>query len=69
MDIHPLAFSVVVEMVSQMGFDGVSQFENFLDALKNGNYQKAAKEMLDSRWGKQTPKIADTLAKKMSSAN
>ena len=69
MDIHPLAFSVVVEMVSQMGIKGVSQFENFLAALKEGNYEKAAKEMRDSRWGKQTPKIDDTLAKKMSSAS
>ncbi len=69
MDIHPLAFSVVVEMVSQMGIKGVSQFENFLNALKDGNYEKAAQEMRDSRWGKQTPKIAETLAKKMSSAN
>lgn len=69
MDIHPLAFSVVVEMVSQMGIKGVSQFENFLDALKEGNYVKASKEMRDSRWGKQTPKIADTLAKKMNSAS
>ena len=69
MDIHPLAFSVVVEMVSQMGIKGVSQFENFLDALKEGNYENAAKEMRDSRWGKQTPRIADTLAKKMNSAS
>ena len=35
MDIHPLAFSVVVEMVSQMGMESVSGFKNFLDALKN----------------------------------
>ena len=69
MDIHPLAFSVVVEMVSQMGIKGVSQFENFLAALQVGDYQKAAQEMLDSKWGKQTPKIADTLANKMRSAS
>ena len=69
MDIHPLAFSVVVEMVSQMGMQSVSGFKNFLDALEEGNYDKAAQEMRDSRWGKQTPKIADTLAKKMSSAS
>ena len=68
MDIHPLAFSVVVEMVSQMGMESVSGFKNFLDALEEGNYEKAAQEMRDSRWGKQTPKIADTLAK-MSSAS
>ena len=69
MDIHPLAFSVVVEMVSQMGRKSVSGFKNFLYALKNGDYEKAAQEMRDSRWGKQTPKIADTLANKMSSAS
>ena len=50
MDIHPLAFSVVVEMVSQMGFDGVSQFKNFLNSLQASDYQKAAQEMLDSKW-------------------
>ena len=69
MDVHPLAFSVVVEMVSQMGFDGVSQFKNFISALQDGDYQKAAQEMLDSKWGKQTPKIAETLANKMRSAS
>ena len=69
MDVHPLAFSVVVEMVSQMGMESVSEFKNFLDALAEGNYDKAAQEMRNSRWGKQTPKIADTLAKKMSSAS
>jgi len=69
MDIHPLAFSVVVEMVSQMGIEGVSQFKNFINALEVGDYKKASQEMKDSRWGKQTPKIADTLAKKMSSAS
>ena len=67
-DINPIAFSVIVEMVSQMGMQSVSGFKNFLDALEEGNYDKAAQEMRDSRWGKQTPKIADTLAKKMSSA-
>ncbi|MEC7886134.1 MAG: glycoside hydrolase family protein [Pseudomonadota bacterium] len=65
MDIHPLAFSVVVEMVAQMGFDGVSQFKNFLAALKDANYTKAADEMKNSRWGKQTPKIANTLSEKL----
>ena len=64
MDINPQACSVVVEMVSQMGMKSVSGFKNFLDALEEGNYDKAAQEMRDSRWGKQTPKIADTLAKK-----
>ena len=67
-DINPIAFSVIVEMVSQMGYEGVSKFLKLHDALKNKDYQKAAQEMLDSRWGKQTPKIAYTLAEKMRAA-
>ena len=67
-DINPIAFSVIVEMVSQMGYEGVSKFVKLHDALKNKDYQKAAQEMLDSRWGKQTPKIAYTLAEKMRAA-
>ena len=53
-------------MILSFKFKG---FTNFLNALAEGNYNKAAQEMRDSRWGKQTPKIADTLAKKMSSAS
>jgi len=56
-------------MVSQMGIKGVSQFKNFINALQASDYQKAAQEMLDSKWGKQTPKIAETLANKMRSAS
>ena len=44
MDIHPLAFSVVVEMVSQMGMESVSGFKNFLDALEEGNMRKLPKK-------------------------
>ena len=55
-------------MVSQMGYDKVSQFIKFHKALKNHDYKAAAEEMLDSKWGKQTPKIAKTLAQKMRSA-
>ena len=43
--------------------------KNFINALEKGDYQKAAEEMKNSKWGKQTPKIANTLAKKMSSAS
>ena len=54
-------------MVSQMGMESVSGFKNFLDALEEGNYEKAAQEMPDSRWGKQTPTIFIVVfSKKMS---
>ena len=47
----------------------MSQFKNFISALEKGDYQIAAEEMQNSKWGKQTPKIAETLAKKMRSAS
>lgn len=38
-------------MVYQMGFEGVSGFGGMIRAIQNGNYTKAAHEMLDSKWG------------------
>ena len=56
-------------MVFQLGKTGVSKFRNMWSALKDEtppNYKKAAAEMLDSRWAKQTPnrakRMSDTMA-------
>jgi len=54
-DIDDDAFSVVVEMCFQLGFPRVLKFIKFLDALKNKDYERAADEMLDSAWYRQTP--------------
>ena len=50
-DIDPIAFGVLVEMVSQMGYEErQSKFVKLHEALKNQDYQKAAaEEMLDSQ--------------------
>lgn len=53
---------VVIEMCYQMGIRGVSKFVKTLNHLKSGNYEEAAKEMLDSRWAKQTPNRAKGLS-------
>lgn len=45
-------------MVYQMGVGGVSNFRKMLDALKEGDYDLAAREALDSRWAIQTPNRA-----------
>jgi lysozyme len=50
-----VAFGVVVEMCFQLGLPRVSKFIKFLDALKNKDYERAADEMLDSAWHRQTP--------------
>jgi lysozyme len=42
----------------QLGLTGVSQFQKMWMALSNGDFGLAAKEMLNSKWAKQTPNRA-----------
>ena len=53
---------VVVEMIFQMGATGVGKFIKFRAACIEGNWVRAAEEMLDSKWAKQTPRRARELA-------
>ena len=61
--ISPEAFGVLVEMNFQMGKKGTLGFKKMLSALKDKNYNLAATELLDSKFAKQTPNRANTLAK------
>ena len=45
---------VLVEMVFQMGRPRVSKFKKMFNAIDEADWNKAADEMLDSRWAKQT---------------
>jgi lysozyme len=53
---------VLIEMVFQMGVNGVCKFKKFLDAATEEDWQKAHDEMLDSKWFRQTPARAKELA-------
>ena len=64
-NIHDTARHIVVEMCYQMGAYGVSKFHGMLSALQESDYVTASKEMLDSRWAKQTPKRAMRMAERM----
>lgn len=44
---------VVASMAYQMGVAGLGKFKKFHQALAQGAYAEAAKEMLDSKWAKQ----------------
>ena len=59
------AKEIIVEMVFQLGKTGVSKFRNMWKALKVPDYPTAAKEMLDSRWAKQTPNRAKEMSDHM----
>ncbi len=53
---------VLLEMSYQLGVGGLMKFRKMWKALKRFDYKEAAKEALDSRWAKQTPKRAEELA-------
>ena len=65
MDINEKAHEILIEMVFQLGKNGVSKFRKMWDALSEKNYIGASYEMLDSRWAKQTPNRAKAMAKTM----
>ena len=60
---------VLIEMVFQLGIGGVSKFKKMWSALQEQDYNEASIQMLDSRWAKQTPSRANSLAQVMKSCN
>ena len=65
LEIDDKAEELLIEMVFQLGKNGVSKFRNMWKALAEKNYIGASYEMLDSRWAKQTPNRAKAMAKTM----
>ncbi len=59
---------VVIEMCYQLGLGGFSKFKKTISYLEKENYLEASKEMLDSKWAKQTPNRAKKLSKIVASA-
>ena len=61
-DIAPLEIQdVMTNMVYQMGLAGLLKFKRTLKYLEFRQYDSAAREMLSSRWAKQTPERASRL--------
>jgi len=58
---------LIIEMIFQLGKNGVSKFRNMWKALAEDppNYEEASIQMLDSRWAKQTPNRAKEMASHM----
>ena len=54
--------NVVYNMSYQMGVSGVARFKKTIQYLADSQYEKASKEMLDSRWARQTPNRAIELS-------
>lgn len=56
---------VILSMLFQLGLGGVQGFHEFLLAVEHRNWSRAAAEMRDSHWYKQTPARAERLAVQM----
>ncbi len=58
-------FAVLANMRFNIGLGGLLLFERMLAALRAGDYDTAAKEMLQSRWAQQVGDRAMRLAEQM----
>jgi len=62
LDIAMAAKGIIIEMIFQLGKTGVSKFKNMFAALNEYDYTRAAAEMLNSAWYRQTPSRCEELA-------
>jgi len=63
----PEVHSIIANMSFQMGEAGVNRFTNMISAIQDQDYNRAADEMIRSRWARQTPARARELASRMRS--
>lgn len=57
--------AVLIGMAFQMGIGGLLKFKRALGSIEDGQYAEAAVEMLESKWGNQTPERAYRMAQQM----
>lgn len=72
MALNPVRQNVVVELVFNLGAQGLKGFKDFCGAMAIGDYSRAASELKDSNWSHQVDKKlgdgkgrADTLIRQM----
>ncbi len=56
---------VCINMAFNLGRNRLSKFKNMITAVNEGNYSKAAEEMIDSKWYGQTGRRAKELGEIM----
>lgn len=61
----PTAQRVLVNMAFNLGRNRLSKFKNMLKAVNEGDYQKAADEMVDSKWYRQVGRRSEELVEMM----
>jgi lysozyme len=67
--VDPIRQAVLQNMCVNLGFEGLEEFKEMLAAVAQGDWRKAAQEMLNSKWaaqvGKEPGERADRLAYQM----
>lgn len=63
--ISPVRQAVLSNMAFNLGVNGLLKFKNMLAAANSGDYELAAKEMLDSKWARQVGNRAIELSEQM----
>lgn len=54
--------NALVSMMFNLGYKNFITFKKMIEAVRNGNWDQAAKEMLDSKWAKQVGDRAKELS-------
>lgn len=62
LDLDPVRRAVIIDMLFNLGLTRFFGFQRMIRALREKNYEKAADEMLDSKWAKQVKKRAHRLS-------
>ena len=63
--LSPARQGVLYNMAFQLGVDGLLGFRNTLTMIEQGQYEKAALAMLNSKWAGQTPERALEMSNQM----
>jgi len=67
LDVPETVLGIITEMCFQLGKPRVMKFKNMWEGIRNQDWNKAADEMIDSAWHKQTTARCESLAKTMRS--
>jgi GH24 family phage-related lysozyme (muramidase) len=65
LDVPETVLGIITEMCFQLGKPRVMKFKNMWEGIRNQDWNKAADEMIDSAWYKQTTTRCESLAETM----
>jgi lysozyme len=65
LDLDPVRRAVMVDMLFNLGLPKLLKFKNTLAAIRQGDYERAARAMLNSKWARQVKSRAKQLSEMM----